>query len=256
MSVSLRPKSCSAVARDSGKARIVGLPVACRPSATNGKSRKPAVIVVTNWYFDRRSRVGAGAMSAPTSEPMFLRRPVTMQPKSHSAGWTLIELMTALAVAGVLVGIGVPALGSWIQDQRLTTAATSLVLSLNYARNEAVKRDSALGVAVCASNDRLSCSATNWALGWIVIDVASLTVLNATPALSGSLTLTEASGQTAVTYLGTGTIAPTGLPPPQFTACDSRGPAKGHELEVNSMGRIASASKAGLDVSGLALAAC
>lgn len=155
--------------------------------------------------------------------------------------------MTAVGVAGVLAAIGVPALNTWIQNQRLVTATNALVISLNYARSEAVKRDSAQGVELCTSSDSQTCSnSTNWAQGWIVEDVASATVLSAAPALGNSITVQEAAAQTAVTYLPNGAVSA----PAEFTACDSRGATYAHELEVNTMGRIVTASTPGQTVSG------
>jgi type IV fimbrial biogenesis protein FimT len=39
----------------------------------------------------------------------------------RDAGFTLVELLVTMAVAAVLLGIGMPAFGSLIQESRLTT---------------------------------------------------------------------------------------------------------------------------------------
>jgi len=175
-----------------------------------------------------------------------------MATRIHNAGFTLLELMITLAVAGVLAALAVPAMRTWLQNQRLVTAASSMVLSLNYARNEAVKRDSALGVTVCASADQATCGTANWNLGWIVLDVASNTRLNASPPIGANMTFTEAGGQAQVTFLPTGATA--GAATFAFKACDTRGAAYARELEVNSMGRIATSPTPGQTVAGLGLA--
>ena len=55
-------------------------------------------------------------------------------------GFTLLELMTALAVAAVLIAVGVPQLRDLTIQQRLTGAAQDLHVDLALARNEAVTR--------------------------------------------------------------------------------------------------------------------
>ncbi|GFE80840.1 hypothetical protein GCM10011487_28400 [Steroidobacter agaridevorans] len=75
---------------------------------------------------------------------------MTRSPK-QSAGFTLLELMTALSVTAVLLVIGVPAFTDVTRNNRLTTAANDLLRSTQVARSEAVTRR--LPVVVCATND-------------------------------------------------------------------------------------------------------
>lgn len=64
-------------------------------------------------------------------------------------GFTLWELMTALAVAGILLGIGVPSLIELQRSMAMSSAANDLVSALLAARAEAVKRQ--VPVTLCAS---------------------------------------------------------------------------------------------------------
>lgn len=57
-----------------------------------------------------------------------------------SSGFTLVELMITLAIAGILVAVGIPSFNSAISDSRLTSYANELVAALNLARSEAIKR--------------------------------------------------------------------------------------------------------------------
>lgn len=85
--------------------------------------------------------------------------------KSH--GFTLIELMTVLTIAAILLGIGVPSMRTFLVEQSLTSELSKLTSTLAFARAEAVSKSQQ--VVVCASADGLACSnATNWATGWIV----------------------------------------------------------------------------------------
>ena len=55
-------------------------------------------------------------------------------------GFTLLELMVAIAVLAILATVGVPSFRALIQNNRVTTQANELVSALSFARTEAVKR--------------------------------------------------------------------------------------------------------------------
>ena len=86
--------------------------------------------------------------------------------KKHSRGFTLIELMVAITVMAILLGLGVPAFREFTRNNRVTAAQNDLVTALNLARSESLKRNRP--VTVCASTDGESCSGeTEWGSGWI-----------------------------------------------------------------------------------------
>lgn len=74
--------------------------------------------------------------------------------KKRMRGFTLLELMMVVVIAGVLLGIGVPAMGNFIRNARMTGAANDMIASLHYARSEAIKRR--LPVTVCATETPLA----------------------------------------------------------------------------------------------------
>jgi type IV fimbrial biogenesis protein FimT len=172
-------------------------------------------------------------------------------------GFTLIELMITITVAGILLAIAVPAFNSFLQNDRDTGQANSLVGSLGYARSEAVKRASPNGITVCPSANGAACDAGPWTEGWIVIYIdpvtpANTAVLQAVPALSGSNTVTPVAGPaTGITFNSNGTA-----PAAPFTLriCDIRGAAFARQVEVNVTGRVAASQKPGFSVAGAALA--
>lgn len=63
-------------------------------------------------------------------------------------GFTLAELMVAVAIMGITVAIGLPSLQSTIASNRLSTAANDMVLALNVARSEAIKQVVYAGVDI------------------------------------------------------------------------------------------------------------
>lgn len=58
----------------------------------------------------------------------------------NNIGFTLIELMVTVAIAGVVLGIGIPSFNEAIRNSRLTTSANELITALNLAKSEAIKR--------------------------------------------------------------------------------------------------------------------
>lgn len=61
--------------------------------------------------------------------------------KSGCQGVTLIELMIAIAILGVLIALALPNYAIWIQNTQIRTAAESLLNGLQKARVEAARRN-------------------------------------------------------------------------------------------------------------------
>lgn len=86
---------------------------------------------------------------------------------SRDYGFTLIELMVTLAVAAVVLGIGIPSFNQTMRNNSSSALGSEMAGALNYARSEAIKR--AKRVSICSSNDGASClAANNWKQGWLV----------------------------------------------------------------------------------------
>ena len=57
-----------------------------------------------------------------------------------TSGFTLLELIVALAIGAVILVVGVPSFKGTLDNQRMTSATNELVMSLNLAKSEAIKR--------------------------------------------------------------------------------------------------------------------
>ncbi|NVK39750.1 MAG: GspH/FimT family pseudopilin [Oceanospirillaceae bacterium] len=64
----------------------------------------------------------------------------------RQAGVTLIELLVALVVLAVFVTIGIPSFNSVFERHRVTGAAQALYADLQFARAEAIKRNTEVSV--------------------------------------------------------------------------------------------------------------
>jgi type IV fimbrial biogenesis protein FimT len=88
-------------------------------------------------------------------------------------GFTLIELMVTIAIAGIVLTIGVPSFSQVMKNSRLTSSANALIVSLNFARSEAVKRKVKVFVG------RKGSISQNWDGGWdVFIDLNANEVFN------------------------------------------------------------------------------
>jgi len=61
-------------------------------------------------------------------------------PVRNIKGFTLIELIVVIAIAGILVAIGVPSFTNLTKDSRIRSEANGLMGALAYARTEAIRR--------------------------------------------------------------------------------------------------------------------
>lgn len=179
----------------------------------------------------------------------------------NNTGFTLIELMVTVAIAGILLGIGLPSFSSALSKSRLATTANELLTALNLAKSEAIKR----GVQVTVR--RKGSTASQWEQGWTVfvdingnglLDLSSTEgcttnsdgspkedcILRDYDALSNGYTLITGNStyQDYAAYLATGmskfTTGDT------FRLCQGSDTANSRAIAVNALGRARVSSPA------------
>ena len=89
----------------------------------------------------------------------------------RSAAFTLIELVVTLAIAALIVGVGLPAFHDWLAAVQLADHAKQIAESMTRARTEAIRRGHR--VNLCKAPDRRQCiNRGGWDAGYIVyVDV-------------------------------------------------------------------------------------
>lgn len=86
-----------------------------------------------------------------------------------SGGFTLIEVLMVTAIVALVMGLALPSMATMLGNQRVGTYASSLLVALQLARNDAVKRGAT--TVVCKSSDGSRCADNGyWDQGWIVFE--------------------------------------------------------------------------------------
>lgn len=157
-----------------------------------------------------------------------------MQPR----GFTLIELMVALAVFAVLVGIAIPGFGSMIDQQRMSTGLNNLRLGLSVTREEAVRMNRTLTLAPISGD---------WNEDWLIfIDRDS----DGAPG-AGDKVLRELPSDTRLRMHANGPVSKYvrfnahgqtellngGFQAGTFRFCPTKPGAEGRKLVINQVGR-------------------
>ena len=149
-------------------------------------------------------------------------------------GFTLFELMVTLAVAALILSLGVPGFRNFIQNNRATTHTNDLVTALNLGRSEAARRG--VTILLCSSTDGETCSGSNdWSSGWIVRRSAGA-VLRTWPERSGGAGVLTAN-VSQIQFQGRGSLVGGTVPLLQIRLPDCSGD-QGRDVSVNMAGRI------------------
>lgn len=80
-------------------------------------------------------------------------------------GFTLVELMVTMMVAGILLSVAAPNFSDAMLNSRQVVKTNELMSALRIARSEAIKRSTR--TAVCARQTNISCG-TDWSNGFLV----------------------------------------------------------------------------------------
>ena len=166
----------------------------------------------------------------------------------YEAGFTLVELIITLTIAGILIALAAPAMQTFVLDQRLTTQANDFIADLSLSRSEAIRRAS--NVVICRQGGSVSspsCSTTAaWGAGWVVFADADSngalasneSVLRIRQSLDGNNTLNAIPSSTnSIVFANTGLTTLSSSTEVAMRLCDSRGASKAVTVWINFTGR-------------------
>lgn len=88
--------------------------------------------------------------------------------KAFGKGFTMLELMMALAVSAILTALAVPSLAQFANEQRLAATMAQLTSDLNFARTEAIKRNARVLVCARTAGTNTCSTQPDWQNGWAV----------------------------------------------------------------------------------------
>jgi type IV fimbrial biogenesis protein FimT len=161
--------------------------------------------------------------------------------RGRQSGFTLIEAVIALAIAGVLVCTAVPAWTGTVEAAHASSAQAALLASLTQSISHAALTGSE--VVLCPGDGTGCRDTTDWSGGWIAY--ADLdgdrsrdpneTLLHAEPALADKVHLRTTAGRKRLVFQPNGGNAGSNV---TFTLCDGRGAGKASSLVLANDGRL------------------
>lgn len=172
------------------------------------------------------------------------------------SGFTLTELIIALAIAALLLTLAAPNMSSFIRNNRITTETNTLIAHINLARSEATKRN--VVVALCRKNpdpekqNPPECgggTAKDWSSGWLVYATTSTnadanfifgtdTLLKDEPTITNGVTVTsDTDGDLRIGYLPSGQLTVAANVTLSYSVCDDRNEAHGKNITILASGR-------------------
>jgi type IV fimbrial biogenesis protein FimT len=186
------------------------------------------------------------------------------RPFGRNYGFTLIELIVTLVVAGLLVGIGVPNFRNFIQNSRVTSLTNDAIANFSLARSEAVARRK--NVVVCRSAAPTAATPTcaadatgTWETGWIIFmdnnvppdnaysNADGDVLIRVHEALANGATLRSSGAELTNRLVFTSVGVATGgslSTKPYLALCDERGAAHGRAITFETTGRAQIMSQA------------
>lgn len=174
--------------------------------------------------------------------PVDVQNHARMDIPKHRCGFTLVELVTVIAVLAITAALAAPTLlDAWRRAASLHAYhAASSTLAL--ARVQAVTRGHP--VTACPSTNGRSCSGgVDWSAGWIVFldprrgaqPESQSQVIEATPALYSSVSLRSSPGRTRIRYLPSGWAAGSNV---RLSLCTHDASRLIGSIVVNNAGRV------------------
>lgn len=118
--------------------------------------------------------------------------------RRRHAGFTLIELMVVISIIAIGAALAAPSFSQLIANYRVRSGAESMINGLNFARAEAVRRNTPVSFSLVAGG-------SGWNVGLPPLPPTSV-LQSRSDNDSQGLTVASADANTSVTFLPTGLV--------------------------------------------------
>lgn len=137
---------------------------------------------------------------------------------SFRSGFTIIELIVAMAIMTILISLAAPSFQAFIYKNRTATITNGFLGAINYARSEAITRNRPVVICNRAGSGVACLNGADWSNGWliyvknsnsgaIVYDPTKDTLLRQREALPTSYSMMATASVPNIRFFGNGFIS-------------------------------------------------
>lgn len=161
---------------------------------------------------------------------------------NKQSGMTLVELLVALAILGIVFAIAIPSFGSAMARVKLGEAESAIFTSISNAVN--FSYIGGTRAVLCPSSNGFSCdNSYDWSKGWLVFEDANANrerdaedkKLGGFEQISPELHILTSEGRTRIAFQSGGGNFGSNA---HFKLCDKRSPQRSRSLFLSNTGRI------------------
>lgn len=161
----------------------------------------------------------------------------------RACGFTLLDLLIAMTIIGILFGIGIPSLKNAVARSQAVSARSAITTTLF----DALRHATVLGreIVVCPASDAQCAGGKDWSHGWIAfidsdgnrLRSPDEQIVRQQEKLPAGIRLHGTIGRPRIVYQPNGGNAGSNI---TFTLCDRRGPKHALALILSNGGRLRS----------------